>query len=382
MNITTLCRFSALSLAATLFHVSASAAPVSASEMDTIIKPLMQQYQIPGMAIAVSAGGETRYYNYGVASKQDNQPVTPQTLFEIGSLSKTFTATLASYAQQQGKIDFDAPVTRYLPTLKGSAFDHITLQNLATHTTGLPLQVPDAINSEAQLMTWYRHWQPPFVAGSQRVYSNPGIGLLGLISARQLKLPFSDLMQQRLLPALGMKHSWVQVPQAEMASYAQGYDKDNRPVRVNPGMLDAEAYGIKSSSADLIRFLNINMGEVKVDKAWQDAVQATHNGYYQVGDFVQNVMWESYRWPVTLPRLLAGNDSRIIIQPQAVTPLKPALPPQRDALYNKTGSTNGFSTYALFIPARGVAVILLANKYYPNTARVDSAWKIIEALKQ
>ncbi|MDI7506584.1 beta-lactamase, partial [Cronobacter dublinensis] len=228
---------------------------------DDVVKPLMAHYQIPGMAVAVSVNGETHFWHYGVASKETRKPVDEKTLFEVGSLSKTFTAALASYAQQEGKLDFSAPASRYLPELKGSAFDGVTLQNLATHTSGMPLFVPDDVKNTAQLMDWYRAWQPKQPVGSERVYSNLGIGMLGLITAKALDKPFSEAMEQELLAEFGMTQSFVNVPAAAMGDYAQGYNKDDKPVRVTPGPLDAESYGLKSSSADLLRYLQIQLGE-------------------------------------------------------------------------------------------------------------------------
>ena len=148
------------------------------------------------MAIAVSVDGKQQIYPYGVASKQTGKPITEQTLFEVGSLSKTFTATLAVYAQQQGKLSFKDPASHYLPELRGSAFDGVSLLNLATHTSGLPLFVPDDVTNNAQLMAYYRARQPKHPAGSYRVYSNLGIGMLGMIAAKSLGQPFIRAMEQ------------------------------------------------------------------------------------------------------------------------------------------------------------------------------------------
>lgn len=348
-------------------------------KIDQIIEPLMQRYQIPGMAIAVTIDGKEQFYNYGVASKATGLPVTQTTLFEIGSLSKTFTATLASWAQQQGKIHWQDPASRYLPELQGTAFDHISLLNLATHTSGLPLFEPDGIKDIPHLMPWLKAWQPAQPAGRQRIYSNMGIGLLGMLTARRLEQPFTDAMQQRLLPALGMHNTFIQVPENKMSAYAQGYNKQNQPVRVNPGVLDAEAYGLKSGSADLIRYLNINLRAQPVEASWQAAIDATHTGYYQVAGFTQDLMWESYSYPIPLPTLLENNGAAIITQPQTAHPISPPQPPREEAIYNKTGSTNGFSTYALFVPVKKRGIILLANKSYPNEARVKAAHDILAA---
>ena len=352
----------------------------SQAEVDAIIQPLMSKYQIPGMAVALSVNGQHTFYNYGVASKATGQAITPTTLFEIGSLSKTFTAALASYAHGQGKLQWSDQASHYLPSLKGSAFDRISLLNLATHTSGTPLFVPDAVTNNEQLMAWYRAWQPTAPIGSQRVYSNLGIGLLGLITAQSLHKPFSEAMEQDLLAPLGMKHSWVKVPENQMAEYAQGYNKLDEPVRVTPGPLDAESYGLKSGSADLLRWLEINMATTAVPPTWQQAIADTHVGYYQAGEFTQALMWEYYPWPTTKAKLLAGNSSERIMKGFNAKPITPPHAGPEQAWYNKTGSTNGFSTYAVFIPGQKTALILLANKWYPNDARVEAAYELVQRL--
>ncbi|EOI3470046.1 class C beta-lactamase [Cronobacter turicensis] len=357
---------------------AAQAAPVS--RPDAVVNPLMARYQIPGMAVAVSVDGETHRWHYGVASKATRKPVDEKTLFEIGSLSKTFTATLASAAQQEGKLDFSAPASRYLPALKGSAFDHVTLLNLATHTSGMPLFVPDDVKNTAQLMAWYRAWLPAQPVGTERVYSNLGIGMLGMITAKALDKPFSEAMEQGLLADFGMTHTFINVPEAAMNDYAQGYNKDDKPVRVTPGPLDAESYGLKSSSADLLRYLQIQLGERDVAPRWRQAINATHNGYYHSGEFTQGMMWEYYPWPSPLSRLVEGNSSQRIMKGLTATAIVPPEPAPQAAWYNKTGSTNGFSTYAVFIPEKRIALIMLANKWFPNDDRVKAAYDIIQEL--
>ncbi|ELY4299871.1 class C beta-lactamase [Cronobacter turicensis] len=357
---------------------AAQAVPVS--RPDDVVEPLMARYQIPGMAVAVSVNGETHFWHYGVASKATRKPVDEKTLFEIGSLSKTFTATLASAAQQEGKLDFSATASRYLPALNGSAFDRVTLRHLATHTSGMPLFVPDDVKNTAQLMAWYRAWQPAQPVGTERVYSNLGIGMLGMITAKALDKPFSEAMEQGLLADFGMTHSFINVPDAAMDDYAQGYNKDDKPVRVTPGPLDAESYGLKSSSADLLRYLQIQLGEHDVALRWRQAINATHNGYYRSGEFTQGMMWEYYPWPSPLSRLVEGNSSQRIMKGLTATAIVPPEPAPQAAWYNKTGSTNGFSAYAVFIPEKRIALIMLANKWFPNDDRVRAAYDIIQEL--
>ena len=90
-------------------------------DVDSVIRPLMAQYDIPGMAVAVIVNGQPTVFNYGVASREANIPVSDATLFELGSVSKTFTATLAAYAQVLGKLSLNDHPGQYMPQLRGSA---------------------------------------------------------------------------------------------------------------------------------------------------------------------------------------------------------------------------------------------------------------------
>jgi beta-lactamase class C len=359
--------------------------------VDGAIQPLLQQDNIPGMAVAVTRNGENYFYNYGVTSKQTQQPVTAATLFEIGSISKTFTATLASYAQLDGKLDLSDSASKHLPSLRGSSFDQVSLLNLGTHTAGgLPLQVPDEISDQAQLMDYFKQWRPSFPAGARRVYSNPSIGMLGMITAKSMNASFDDAIEKTLFPALGLTHSHINVPAQQMANYAQGYTKKDEPIRMQAGMLASEAYGVKSNTTDMIRFVQANMQAnvpanmppPKLDEKWQSAITATHTGYFKAGELTQDLIWEQYAYPVTLQRLLLGNADGMAFRATAASRLTPPMPPRNDVLINKTGSTNGFAGYVAFIPSKNIGIVMLANKNYPIEARVRAAYRILTALDQ
>ncbi|UJC33892.1 PDC family class C beta-lactamase [Pseudomonas aeruginosa] len=352
--------------------------------VDAAVQPVMKANDIPGLAVAISLKGEPHYFSYGLASKEDGRRVTPETLFEIGSVSKTFTATLAGYALAQDKMRLDDRASQHWPALQGSRFDGISLLDLATYTAGgLPLQFPDSVQKDqAQIRDYYRQWQPTYAPGSQRRYSNPSIGLFGYLAARSLGQPFERLMEQQVFPALGLEQTHLDVPEAALAQYAQGYGKDDRPVRVGPGPLDAEGYGVKTSAADLLRFVDANLHPERLDRPWAQALDATHRGYYKVGDMTQGLGWEAYDWPISLKRLQAGNSTPMALQPHRIArlPAPQALEGQR--LLNKTGSTNGFGAYVAFVPGRDLGLVILANRNYPNAERVKIAYAILSGLEQ
>ncbi|CAM3957190.1 class C beta-lactamase [Bordetella tumulicola] len=360
-------------------HASAEeSTPGLAVEISQATEHVMREYNVPGMAIAVTDHGRQTFYNFGVASKATNQSVTSDTLFEIGSVSKTFTATLATYAQTLGRLSLDDSPASYLPTLRGSNLSKVSLVHLGTHTAGgFPLQVPDAITNSKQLMRYFAAWTPQYEAGSARTYANPSIGLLGMVAAEALGHPYKAIMERQLFPLLGLHDSYIDVPRAKMQDYAQGYDKTDAPVRVTPGVLADEAYGVKATARDLIRFVQLNIessgGEGNLDKALRD----TRVGYYKLGAMTQDLVWEQYDAPVRLDDLLEGNSAKVAYETHPIQAIVPPRAPASAVWVNKTGSTNGFGAYVAFLPAQDKGIVILANKNFPIEARIRLAYRIL-----
>ena len=237
--------------------------------------------------------------------------MTPETLFEIGSVSKTFTATLAGYTLTQDKMRLDDRASQHWPALQGSRFDGISLLDLATYTAGgLPLQFPDSVQKDQAQIDYYRQWQPTYAPGSQRLYSNPSIGLFGYLAARSLGQPFERLMEQQVFPALGLEQTHLDVPEAALAQYARGLWQGRPPATGRSRPAGCRRLQVKTSAADLLRFVDANLHPERLDRPWAQALDATHRGYYKVGDMTQGLGWEAYDWPISLKRLQAGNARR------------------------------------------------------------------------
>lgn len=352
-------------------------------EVDKQAELLMKEYNIPGMTFGLTLDGKAYFYNYGLANQQLKQFVTENTMFELGSVSKTFAATLASYAEHQGSLSFDDKAEQYMPALKGSVIGETKLIQLATYTAGgLPLQFPDDVTNNAEMLQYYQSWQPRFAANTKRQYSNPSIGLFGYIAALSMKGDYAELIEKVLLPQLNMANTFVNVPEDKMRNYALGYNASGDPVRVTPGVLDAQAYGIKSTSADMVRYLEANIGIVPLDKDMQQVLNNTKTGYYQSSTFTQGLAWEMYPYPVNLKALSEGNSPDTILKPMPITVNKNPEPVLGSVWVNKTGSTGGFGAYVAYIPAKKAGIVILANKNYPNVERVKAAYAILDvALK-
>lgn len=345
------------------------------------VTPVMQHNNIAGLSVALTVNGQAHYFNYGIAARDSGQKVSENTLFEVGSVSKTFTATLAGYAQATGKLDLSSKASTLWPALKGTAFDNISVLQLGTYSAGgLPLQFPAEADSADKMLGYYQQWQPQYPAGSHRQYSNPSLGLFGYLAARSLGQPFDQAMTQTLLPKLGLQHTFLSVPPAQSKLYAQGYDSADQPVRVSPGALDAEAYGMKTSAADLLRYVEAQLKPASLAPDLQKAIALTHTGYYRVGDMTQGLGWERYAYPISLEKLLNGNSTAMAMRAHKTDWLTPPQPEPANVLFNKTGSTRGFGAYVAFVPSQDMGIVILANKNYPNAERVKIAHTIFGAL--
>lgn len=368
----------ALMLTAAPAYAADDAASVKAV-VDAALKPVMEKYRIPGMAVGVAAGGKSYVFNYGTADA--GKPVTPSTLFELGSISKTFLVTAVSLEREEGALKLTDTVDKYLPEMAGTVFGTVPLMNFATHAAGgFPLQVPDAVKSDAELTAYFQHWKPSYPFGAMRTYANPSIGMLGVVVAKAAHQDFAALMEGKVFPALGLKNSFIHVPATRFGDYAMGHTRDDKEARVNPGPLADEAYGVKSTAGDMLRFVEENMKLMPLDAKLQRAVTATHTGYFRVGAMTQDLIWEQYDQAASREVLLAGN-SNDMLKPTPVTAITPPAAPSDKAWINKTGSTNGFGSYLAFIPAKKIGIAILANKNYPNEDRVAMAYEVLTKLQ-
>ncbi|EXS36476.1 ADC family extended-spectrum class C beta-lactamase [Acinetobacter sp. 826659] len=348
--------------------------------VDQNFKPLLDKYDVPGMAVGVIQNNKKYEIYYGLQSVQDKKAVNSSTFFELGSVSKLFTATAGGYAKAKGKISFDDTPGKYWKELKNTPIDQVNLLQLATYTSGnLALQFPDEVQTDQQVLTFFKDWKTKNAIGEYRQYSNPSIGLFGKIVALSMNKPFDQVLEKTIFPPLHLKNSYVNVPKTQMQNYAYGYNQENQPIRVNPGPLDAPAYGVKSTLPDMLTFINANLNPQKYPKDIQRAINETHQGFYQVGTMYQALGWEEFSYPAPLQTLLDSNSEQIVMKPNKVTAIskEPSV-----KMFHKTGSTNGFGTYVVFIPKENIGLVMLTNKRIPNEERIKAAYAVLNTIKK
>nr|WP_311033298.1 cephalosporin-hydrolyzing class C beta-lactamase ACT-121 [Enterobacter hormaechei]WLO97151.1 cephalosporin-hydrolyzing class C beta-lactamase ACT-121 [Enterobacter hormaechei subsp. hormaechei] len=365
---------------------SVFAAPMSDKQLADVVErtitPLMKAQAIPGMAVAVIYQDQPHYFTFGIADVAANKPVTPQTLFELGSISKTFTGVLGGDAIARGEISLTDPATKYWPELSGKQWQGIRLLDLATYTAGgLPLQVPDEVTDNASLLRFYQNWQPQWKPGTTRLYANSSIGLFGALAVKPSDMSYAQAMTQRVFKPLALHHTWINVPKAEEEHYAWGY-RDGKPVHVSPGALDAEAYGVKSNVQDMASWVMTNMAPENVaDASLKQGIALAQSRYWRIGSMYQGLGWEMLNWPVDAKTVVDGSGNKVALAPLPAVEVNPPAPPVKASWVHKTGSTGGFGSYVAFIPEKQIGIVMLANKSYPNPVRVEAAYHILDALQ-
>ncbi len=221
-----------------------AAAPDPAKVAAEIDRIMSQEYSAgePGAAIMVSRTGQVILKKaYGLADLERKLPVAPDTVFRLASLTKAFTGTAVLMLAEQGKLDLEAPVAKYLPEFPAPGRD-VRLRQLLSHTSGLAeyLDRPDSMEwargeyTVAQLLDTFKLRPAAFAPGEKNVYSNSNYILLGAILEKVSGLGFGEYVKRNLLDALGMKSTFCDGSLTDVPRLATAYE----PARTASGEPD------------------------------------------------------------------------------------------------------------------------------------------------
>jgi len=191
----------------------------------------MAEHGVPGTALGLLMDGEEEHAVFGLANLETNEPVTPETRFQIGSVGKTYTATAIMQAIAAGKVDLYAPVRTYLPDLElmdESVAARVTIHHLMTHTAGwwgdTFFDTGDGDDAIAQLV---ENWLPTLPQdaplGMFASYNNGATILLGRVLEVVEGQRYRDIIKEHLLDPLGMNYSTYDPLEAEGHPYSLGY---------------------------------------------------------------------------------------------------------------------------------------------------------------
>lgn len=187
----------------------------------------------PGVAVIVTQAGEVIHRKgYGIANLELGVTIEPDMVFRLGSISKQFTAVAVLMLMEQGKLDLDDPITKFLPNYPTHDY-LITIEHLLTHTNGIQnytampqmrsLQRKDFTVEE--LIDFFKYQPMQFAPGKRWFYTNSGYFLLGAIIEKISGLTYEQFVQQNIFDTLEMKQSYYDMPQRIIPRRACGYQK-------------------------------------------------------------------------------------------------------------------------------------------------------------
>ncbi len=244
-----------------------------AARVEAMVAPRIARGDSVGIVVGFVADGRARVFGFGRPSVADDEPPDGRTVFEIGSITKVFTAIALADLAREGLVGLDDPVARLLP--EGVRVpDHdgrpITLRSLAEHSSGLPVVIPKVVGlgidpyadvTAADLYDAFRTMALSRDPGAKYAYSNLGAGLLGLALARRAGTDYDGLIRARVCGPLGMRDTGVALDPGQRLRLARPYKEGGAPSA--PWTFDAfaGAGALHSTADDLLRFARANLGE-------------------------------------------------------------------------------------------------------------------------
>jgi serine-type D-Ala-D-Ala carboxypeptidase/endopeptidase len=323
--------------------------PVSAADLQSVLnKDLAEALKTgdlapstgAGVSIAVVQHGVTRIFSYGAAK--------PDSIFEIGSITKTFTGLMLAQMVEQARVNLDDPVRELLPprTVKKPEGSEITLLDLATQHSGLP-RLPDNLNPSDLTNPYVDYTYPDlhvFLAGNgvakpaqaDFLYSNLGFGLLGFALSNRAGMPYASLLKQQIADPLGLKDTVLVLTPEQQSRFLPGHDAKHRPAHSWEFDALAGCGAILSTAPDMLAYLEANLHPESLKPAPASPASAT----------LSAALTQSHQFHADA---LGGKIALAWL-------FDPAT-----GNYWHNGATGGYSSYAFFNPKGNYAAVVLLN---------------------
>lgn len=337
--------------------------------LDAHLAAELAAQKLPGLVFGVIIDGELAYAKgFGVADLETRAPATADTIYRIGSITKTFTSLALAKLRDEGKLSLDDPAARFVPELAAIRYPSrdsppFTLRHILTHTAGLPPVASfsytqgDHDVTRAELLSGLDRITLAAAPGTREVYSNFGMALLGLVIERVTGLAYRDYVSRELFAPLGMSASyWTEadVPRGRLATaYAPG---PRGPQKVKHWRLGASeaAGGIYTSLRDLARYAAFQLAaypprsEPESGPVRRSTVRESHAVQHHSGLTVTSRGPEaSVSATATGLGLAWWNDETCELEQLVWHP----------------GGTEGYTAALLLLPQRGVGLVLLINSF-------------------
>jgi len=340
-----------------------SAADQLSGSIDPMIRSVMKKQRIVGMSALVMSGDRRVLASgYGFADRSRQIPVTVDTVFPLASVTKVFTATAVMQLAEQGLIDLDAPVSRYLHELAQSGrFDAgPPVRQLLTHPSGLTGNIMEGVELKEPDPPAFRkvprllaNLPPASAPGTVFAYCNAGYSLLGCVVEKASGTGYAEFVTRGILEPLGMSRTRFFLTRTDAESAAIGYE-GRTPVPLYP-IRDVPAGALLSTASDMERFVTFVFDQgrdgVLSRKAFDEMIRRQNAGVALDGDFTIGLGW----W--------------------LISPF-----PADETFVSHAGDIPPHHSVLVTIPDRRIGVFLAANSSRDPTALIPLAVEIVRAV--
>jgi D-alanyl-D-alanine-carboxypeptidase/D-alanyl-D-alanine-endopeptidase len=272
-------------------------------EIEKLVRPLLESQRAVGLGIGVFRDGRTATFGFGRLSRQSTKSPDERTVFEIGSITKTFTATLLADMVVRKQMSLEDPVRKWLPEgIQAPTRDgkEILLWHLATHTSGLPrlskrltmqvIQHADNPYSRFSVDEMYADLQSASLAcvpGEKYAYSNFATGLLGQLLARHAGVGYEELVRSRICKPLGMNDTSIALSADQRARLAPGHDADMAASANWDIPTLAGAGALRSTVHDMLLYVAAHLG--RRDWPLAEAARLAHQPRHKIDKSPQSI---------------------------------------------------------------------------------------------
>ena len=310
-------------------------------QIDTVARAYIQKANTVGLSIGILKDNKITYYNYGETERGNGKLTTGSTLFEVGSITKTFTATLLALFVNDGRVKLTDPIIKYLPdsVAANPALRAVTLQELSNHTSGLPNLAPDFDSHMTDTLNPYKDYTKRLLfaylktctldnqPGVKYVYSNMGVGLLGDILERICGKTYEQLVTENITGPLQMSSTVQHITPLLKPRLVSVYNEDGKQTELWDFSALAPCGSLRSTVNNLLIYAKANMvkSNTKLSKAFELTHQVTFDKDIKVA-----LAWH-------------------IIKVNGVQ------------YYFHNGGTYGSSSFLAFNTEKNIAVVILSN---------------------
>ncbi|MGZ3812462.1 MAG: serine hydrolase domain-containing protein [Mucilaginibacter sp.] len=268
-------------------------------KVDSAARNYIQKSNTVGLSIGILKNGIIHTYSYGETAIGSNKMPDANNLFEIGSITKTFTSTLLAYYVNEGKVKLTDPITKYLPdsVAANKELQNVTLLTLSNHTSGLPRLPDNFVNHSSDLLDPYKDYTRQYLfeylkncklntkPGETYAYSNLAVGLLGTILERVSGKPFEQMVEEIICTPLGMKSTAQHLNPAMQQRFVTVYNDEGKSTPAWNFSALAPCGALRSTVNDLLIYARANMakGSGKLSTAFELTHKVTFNQDVKLG---------------------------------------------------------------------------------------------------